>query len=77
MKADGTDPQVTGKACYREALFLFAWGKGGYAEATQAALEGRPGGVLYDVKADVQATTYVFGLYARFCTIVSGRIGIP
>jgi len=77
VKAATTDTQVSGQACYRSVLYLIAWGDGGYAAATRDALKHSPGAVLYDVKVDISARSFVLGMYARNCTVVSGRIGSP
>jgi hypothetical protein len=77
VKAAGTDPIVSGTACFRELIYLFAWGNAGYTKATSQALEGHPESILYDVKTDIEVNSYVFGLYARTCTIVTGRLGKP
>jgi hypothetical protein len=76
VKAQKTDRIVSGEACNYSALFLVAWGNGGYAAATQKALEGEPDSLLYDVKADVRAFS-VLGLYTKVCTIVTGKIAKP
>lgn len=68
------DPQVTGQACYRTAVFLVAWGNAGYIAATQKALAPYPGSTLYDVKSDLKVDSYVFGLYTRECIVVTGRV---
>lgn len=73
VKSEKSDPAVTGKGCNYSLLFLFAWGKGGYASAVQQALEKEPNGILYDVKSDIQLTS-ILGLYTRTCTIVTGKV---
>lgn len=77
VKADSSDERVTGKACSHIALMMVAWGDGGYAAAVRDALKPKPEAILYDVKADMQATSVLFGLYTRACTVVTGRIGAP
>jgi hypothetical protein len=76
VKTQKTDRIVSGEACNYSALFLVAWGNGGYAAATQKALEGEPDSLLYDVKADVRAFS-ILGLYTKVCTIVTGKIAKP
>ena len=75
VKSSPADEAVSGEACNYSLLFLAAWGDGGYAAATRKALEGRPDKILYDVKSDVKATSFLVGLYSRVCTRVSGRAG--
>ncbi|MFA5140633.1 MAG: TRL domain-containing protein [Elusimicrobiota bacterium] len=77
VKASSQDAVVSGKACHRSVLFMAAWGDGGYAAATRRALKDHPGAILYDVKADVQATSVLAGIYTRACTVVTGRVGAP
>ncbi len=67
------DPVVTGISCSHSLLFLFAWGNGGYAEATKNALKSYPNGILYDVQADSQLKS-ILGLYTKVCTVVTGRV---
>jgi hypothetical protein len=55
-------------------LFLVAWGDAGYAAAAKDALAGAPEGVLYDVRVDQKVTSYLFGLYAKTCTMMNGRV---
>lgn len=76
VKASPDDPAVSGRACNRSALFLVAWGDGGYASAVKDALGPRDG-ILYDVRADVKVDAYLLGLYARVCTVVTGRLAKP
>lgn len=71
------DRAVTGEACNRSILYLVAWGDASYAAAAKDALAGEGDAILYDVKADVKATTVLFGLYARVCTVVTGRVARP
>jgi hypothetical protein len=54
-----------------------AWGDSGYAAATRKALEGRPDGILYDVKSDMKVRAYLLGLYTRACTTVTAKIAAP
>ena len=77
VKAEAGDPAVTGKACNRAALWLVAWGDASYRAAVRDALKDRPDAILYDAKADVEVRSYLLGLYARNCTVVSGRVGRP
>jgi len=77
VQAKDSDPNVSGKSCYRSALYLVAWGNGGYAAAVQDALKDQPDAVLYDVKVDIQARSLAMGLYSRACTVVTGRAGTP
>ena len=77
VKAAASDPVATGTSCNHAALYLVAWGNAGYAAAVKDALKDAPDAVLYDVKSDVKMKSYVFGLYSRSCTVVTGRIGRP
>ena len=77
VKADPADPTVTGKACARSLLYLVAWGDSGYAAAARDALKEQPERVLYDVKSDVHAFAVLLGLYARSCTIRTGKAAKP
>ncbi len=73
-----SDKMVTGEACNHSVLFLVAWGNGGYATAVGRALDGEAAGsILYDVQSDLKATVYLFGLYTRSCTIVTGKVASP
>jgi hypothetical protein len=76
VKASPDDPVVTGKSCNRSAVFLFAWGDASYAKAVADAL-GTRDGILYDVKADVKVDAYLLGIYAKWCTVVTGRVAKP
>lgn len=76
VKSAADDPVVTGKSCNRSALFLFAWGDASYAKAVSDALGARDG-ILYDVKADVKVDAYLLGVYAKWCTVVTGRVAKP
>ncbi|MEK7388761.1 MAG: TRL domain-containing protein [Elusimicrobiota bacterium] len=76
VKSAPDDPTVTGKACNRSALFLFAWGDGSYAAALKDALGSRDG-ILYDARADVTVDAYLLGIYAKWCTVLSGRVAKP
>ncbi|MCA9473363.1 MAG: TRL-like family protein [Nitrospirales bacterium] len=76
VQAKSTDKVVTGESCNRSVLFLVAWGNGGYVEAVRNALSNEPvGSVLYDVHVDTNAQAYLFGLYAKWCTVVRGKVG--
>ena len=75
-KSAPDDPTVTGRACNRSAMFLFAWGDGSYAAAVKDAL-GTKDGIMYDVRADIKVNAYVLGPYTQPCTIVSGRLDKP
>jgi len=77
VKAASSDPTVSGRSCYRTALYLFAWGDAGYSAALADALAGDPKAVLYDVNTDTHVRSYVVGLYSKICTVVSGRVGRP
>ena len=77
IRASKTNPRVRGEACNQSVLFLFAWGDAGYAAATKDAMKGYEGLFLYDVKSDIKARSYVFGLYSKMCTVVTGRVGKP
>lgn len=74
VKADSTDPTVTGKGCLHSVLFLVAWGNTGYAGAVKNALKDNPDAVLYDVRSDAEAMSILGGLYSRTCTLVTGRV---
>ena len=76
VKSSAQDPTVTGQACNRSVLFLFAWGDGSYAAAVKNAL-GERDGILYDVRADIKVNAYVLGLYAKVCTMLSGKVAKP
>jgi hypothetical protein len=76
VHSDKSDKIVTGTACNHSLLFVFAWGDGGYAGATRDALREDPGAILYDVKADTQLKSFL-GLYARVCTVVTGKVSKP
>ena len=76
VKSMPDDPLVTGKSCNRSALFLFAWGDASYAAAVRDAL-GTRDGILYDVRADVKVNAYLLGIYAKWCTVVTGRVAKP
>ncbi len=70
-----TDKIVTGESCNHMVLYLVAWGNGGYIEAVNNALAGeRLGSILYDVQADMKVKGYLFGVYNRICTVVTGRV---
>lgn len=73
VKSAPDDPLVVGKSCNRSAMFLFAWGDASYAAAVKDALGSREG-ILYDVRADVKVDAYLLGIYAKWCTIVTGRV---
>ncbi|MBI4423276.1 MAG: hypothetical protein HY554_06095 [Elusimicrobia bacterium] len=74
VRSETADPTVAGEACNHAVLYLVAWGDGGYAAATKAALASAPEGVLYDVRVDQKVTSVLLGLYARACTVVSARV---
>jgi hypothetical protein len=76
VKASPDDPTVTGRACNRSAVYLFAWGDGSYAAAVANAL-GTRDGIMYDVRADIKVNAYVLGLYTQACTMISGRVAKP
>ncbi|MEK7287295.1 MAG: TRL domain-containing protein [Elusimicrobiota bacterium] len=77
VKAGADDETVNGEACSYSLLYLVAWGNGGYAKAANKALGGRTDVILYDVKTDMKATAVLLGLYARTCTVITGRAGRP
>ena len=77
VKAGPSDAAVSGEACYQSLLYLVAWGDASYAAATGRALGGDTAATLYDVKADAKATSILFGLYGRVCTVVTGRVSRP
>lgn len=76
VKSAPDDPTVTGQSCNRSAGFLVAWGDASYAAAVADAL-GTRDGILYDVRADVKVDAYVFGLYTKVCTALSGKVAKP
>ncbi|TBR21038.1 TRL-like family protein [bacterium] len=77
VKAAVSDPVVSGQACNTALIYLFAWGNAGYAAAVKAALKDSGDALLYDVRSDVKVKSYVFGLYSRSCTVVTGRVARP
>lgn len=77
VKADPSDKVATGKACFHSIFFLVAWGDGGYAAAAKEALKENPGLILYDVRADRKAQSYLLGLYSRICTVLTAKAGKP
>lgn len=77
VKGAATDPVVSGVSCNKMVLYLVAWGDAGYAAAVKAALKDQEGGLLYDVRSDVKMKSYLFGLYSRSCTVVTGRVARP
>jgi hypothetical protein len=71
-----SDPTVEGRSCSQSFLYLVAFGDEGYAAAVRDALKEQPAGaIMYDVRSDIQVKAYVFGLYARVCTHITGRVG--
>ena len=69
---------VIGESCYKSVLLLVAWGRAGYVAAVENALENEPpGSILYDVQTDAKAEVYVFGMYAKVCTVVRGKVATP
>lgn len=76
VKSSSDDPLVSGQACNRSAIFLFAWGDASYAKAVKNAI-GDKQGILYDVRADVKVDAYLIGIYAKICTVVTGRLAKP
>ena len=76
VKSSPDDPTVTGTACNRSAIYLFAWGDASYAAAVANALGARDG-ILYDVRADIKVNAYVLGIYTQACTMISGRVAKP
>lgn len=73
VKTSPTDETVTGEACNQSALFLFAWGDGGYIAATKNALAGRGDVILYDVRCDMKVNSVLLGVYSKVCTRVTGK----
>ncbi len=65
---------VTGEACNRSVLFLIAWGDASYATAVANAMESKGDATIYDVKADIKATTLLLGLYSKICTVITGKL---
>ncbi len=76
VKCSPADNLDSAEACNYSLVFLFAWGNGGYAGGAEAALKNDPEGILYDVKADSRVKS-ILGLYTRYCTILTGRVGKP
>lgn len=74
VKSRSDDRMVTGEGCNRSFLYLVAWGDASYAAAVRDALGGDANAILYDVKADIKATSMLLGLYTKVCTVVSGRV---
>ena len=73
-----TQKVVIGESCYQSVLWLVAWGGGGYVPSVEDALKDEPpGSILYDVQTDVKAQVYVFGMYAKVCTVVRGKVATP
>jgi hypothetical protein len=68
------DRTTTGEACNRSLFYLVAWGDASYAAAVRDALGGDNNAILYDVKADIKATSMLLGIYTKVCTVVSGRV---
>jgi hypothetical protein len=77
VRPQPTDAAVSGESCYQSLLYLIAWGDASYASAASRALGGDTGATLYDVKADVKATSLLFGLYSRVCTVLTGKVARP
>jgi len=78
VAAKASDKIVTGEGCNQSVLGLVAWGNGGYIGAARDALEGEPpGSILYDVQTDLKAKVYLFILYTRTCTVVTGKVSSP
>ena len=75
VKTTSADPIVTGQACNQSVLWLFAWGHGGYIDSIKDALKDHPDSILYDVRTDIKVKSFVLGLYAKSCTVVSGKVG--
>jgi TRL-like protein family len=74
VKTHPADKIASGEACNQSILYLIAWGDASYAAAVARALSGEGDAILYDVKADIKATNILFGVYARICTIVTGKV---
>jgi len=77
VRPQPADQAVSAEACYQSLLYLVAWGDASYASAASRALGGDAGATLYDVKADVKATSLLFGLYSRVCTVLTGKVARP
>lgn len=77
VKPAVADQTASGEACYQSLVYLVAWGDASYATATRRALGAEADATLYDVKADAKATSVLFGLYSRVCTVVTGKVGHP
>jgi hypothetical protein len=75
VRSSASDKEVKGRSCARSIAFLVAWGDEGYAASVSDALKDDPGAILYDVRSDILVQSYVFGLYTRVCTTVTGRVG--
>lgn len=76
VKASPDDPVVSGTACNRSAIFLFAWGDASYAKAVKNAL-GEKDAILYDARVDVKVDAYLLGLYTKVCTVLTARAAKP
>ncbi len=78
VASKATHKIVTGEACNHSVLLLVAWGNASYAAAVKDALEEEPpGSILYDVQSDFKANVYLFVIYARGCTVVTGKVATP
>lgn len=76
--AKASDTIVTGEGCNQSVMGLVAWGNGGYIGAVRDALKSElPGSILYDVQTDLKANVYLFMLYTRTCTVVTGKVANP
>lgn len=76
VKASPDDPVVSGTACNRSAVFLFAWGDASYAKAVKNALGGKDA-ILYDARVDVKVDAYLLGVYTKVCTVITARAAKP
>ena len=77
VKPNPSDRTASGEACYQSLFYVVAWGDASYATATSRALGAEADATLYDVKADAKATSVLFGLYSRVCTVVTGKVARP
>jgi hypothetical protein len=76
VKSAPDDPTIQGESCATALMWLVAWGDSSYDKALKNALNGRDG-IMYDVRSDLKVKAYVLGLYAKECTVLSGKMAKP
>jgi hypothetical protein len=76
VKTAPDDPMVSGRSCARSLLWMVAWGDESYDTALKNALKDHDG-IMYDVRSDVKLNLYLFGLYTKTCTILTGKVAKP